>query len=112
MTRAPLPTATSERGQQLTFVTTEPAPTVLPRPIVMPGRIMTPPPIKQSSPMVTGLPSCGPLLPMRRLGSVGSVAVYMLTLGPMWQLSPILTSHVSMMVQHRPITTLCPMEML
>jgi len=54
-----------------TFVTTDPAPTVLPLPTVTPGRIVTFPPIQQSSPMWISLPVSGPLVPFRISGSSG-----------------------------------------
>lgn len=45
------------RGRDIqTFVTMDPAPTVLPLPIVRPGKIMAPPPIQQSCSIVIGRP--------------------------------------------------------
>ncbi|PYH92761.1 hypothetical protein BO71DRAFT_329210 [Aspergillus ellipticus CBS 707.79] len=57
-----------------TFVTTEPAPTVLPCPILTPAKMMTLPPIHASSSICTSFPASGPSNPRRTAGSMGWIA--------------------------------------
>ncbi|CCF35112.1 hypothetical protein CH063_06963 [Colletotrichum higginsianum] len=95
MTRAGLPTATEYGGRLL--VTTAPDPTVVPRPMVTPGRMIVPPPIQQSSSMRTGRPYSTNL--MRESTLVSWPAQYMLTLGPNWTRSPMMTRLTSRIVR-------------
>ena len=95
ITRHGLPTATEKGG--MSFVTTDPAPIVQPSPIVIPGRMMTIPPIQQSFPMKTGWPNSTNFLRDKIL--VSCPAVYMLTFGPNWTLSPTTIRLVSKAVK-------------
>lgn len=97
---------------KLTFVTTLAAPIVQPLPIVTFGRIVTFPPIQQSSPIVMWPPSSGPLVPLRRSGSIGWVLLYNDTFGPIIVREPIITAHVSRMVQLKLMKTLLPVFIL
>ena len=90
-----LPAATTLSGIHL--VTTEPAPIVTLLPIVTPGRIVTLPPIHTLSPILTG--SAHSWRVFLSIGSVLWQAVYMLTLGPMKQSSPIVTGASSRIVR-------------
>ncbi len=92
---AGLPAATTLSGRFL--VTTEPAPMTTLFPMLIPGRMVVPPPIHTSLPIVTGFAHC--IFFLLSTGSRGWHAVYMLTLGPMNALSPILTSASSRMVR-------------
>jgi hypothetical protein len=97
MIRAGLPATTWKAGTSL--VTTLPAPMVAPRPILIPGQTVTLPPNQQSSPIVIGLPSSGPLIPLRRKGSRGCVAAKNEQFGPMRVREPIVIKQVSRNVQ-------------
>ncbi|KAI5926184.1 hypothetical protein F4810DRAFT_583627 [Camillea tinctor] len=70
---------------------------VHPFPIVTPGRIVVPPPIQQSSSIRMACPNSTNL--MRDSTLVSWPAVYMLTLGPIWTRSPMMTKLVSRMVK-------------
>lgn len=90
-----LPTATTLSG--IHFATTDPAPIVTLLPIVTPGRIVTVPPTQTLSPIFTG--SAHFLRVFLSIGSVLWQAVYMLTLGPIKQSSPIVTGASSKIVR-------------
>ncbi|KAI1331243.1 hypothetical protein F5Y16DRAFT_297053 [Xylariaceae sp. FL0255] len=96
-TLAGLPTATMSGGIDL--VTTLPAPIVHPRPMITPGRTMTFAPSQQSSPMTTGFPVSGPLVPLRHLGSVGWVPDRNEQLGPIRVRAPTVMVQVSIQVE-------------
>lgn len=91
-----------------TFVTTLPAPTVDPLPTRIPGKMIAFPPIQQSSSMLISPPISGPLVPFLTSGSSGWVPEYSETFAAIKVLAPILTLHVSRMVQLKLMKTLSP----
>ncbi|KAG0123534.1 hypothetical protein HOY82DRAFT_495188, partial [Tuber indicum] len=87
------------------FVTTLPAPTVLPRPILTPGRIVTFPASQQSSSIVMGAPYSGPRSPSRAFALSGCAAAKRQTLGPRRVRAPMVTLHVSSIIQPKFMNT-------
>ncbi|PUU72761.1 hypothetical protein B9Z19DRAFT_1036285 [Tuber borchii] len=94
------------------FVTTLPAPTVLPRPILTPGRTMTFPASQQSSSIIIGAPYSGPRIPSRVFALRGCVAAKRETLGPRSVRAPMVTLHVSRIIQPKFTNTPGDMVML